>query len=73
MSDPDWFMNLLIWWVYQFLQGIVINFIGFWFAIFGDYGWGNVTMVGLHGDLSESGTWLNQAGSKIEEGSYGAS
>ena len=72
MSEPDWFMNLIIWWVYNFLQGIVIQWIGWFFAIFSDWGWGNKTMVGLHGDLAETGTWLANAGPEIEKGDYGA-
>ena len=73
MSDPDWFLNLIIWYIYGFLQGICINWIGFWFAIFADYDWGRVTMVGLHESLNDNdSTLLEKFGPEIEAGSYGA-
>ena len=73
MTDPDWFMNILIWFIYSLLQGIVINYIGFFYAIFSDWDWGRITMVGLQESLSDNGsTWLVRAGTEINSGSYGA-
>ena len=74
MADPDWFMNLICWWVYQLLQGIVINFFGFWFAIFGDFDWGRFTMVELGKSLAETDTFtvMGKIQPEVEKGSYGA-
>ena len=68
MAEPDWFMNLLYWWVYQFLQGIIIQWIGFWFAVFSDYDWGRVTMNGIGTDLPI----MSKVQEGMEAGAYGA-
>ena len=72
MSEPDWFMNLLIWWVYQLIQGIVLQYIGFWFALFSDWDWGRTVMLDIGTDLGESATMMANVQKGVEAGSWGA-
>jgi len=68
MAEPDWFMNLLFWWIYGIIQNIVVQLIGFWFAVFGDPDWGRLTMEGIAADLP----MMDGVISVIGEGSYGS-
>lgn len=74
MSEPDWFINLVFWWVYSFLQSIVLQMVGFWFAVFGDPDWGRVQMVSLGADLAENedATFFAKLNPMVDEGGWGA-
>ena len=68
MSEPDWFMNLIYWWVYDFLNGIIVDLVGWFFAIFSDWDWGRITMVGIGEDLPI----MKNVQDVVTEGGYGA-
>lgn len=74
MSEPNWFVNLIFWWLYGLLQQIVAYMLGFIFAVFGDYDWGRVQMVDIGASLAETedATVMSKINDMIDTGSYGA-
>ena len=67
-EEPDWFMNVILWWVAEFIGGWVMNYIGFWMAVFGDPDWGRTVMV----DIVASLELPEKIQSTLDLGGYGA-
>ena len=64
-------MNVIFWWIYEFLSGWVVNYIGFWFAVFEDHDWGRQTMEDLGPQLTDN-TMMGRILEVVAMGGYGA-